>query len=170
MIECAEGCPLNPRREETLPQSVVPSRGWHKHTVVSWLKRPAIFSPVRPAKPPVSAKAIVVGHRAELVFSRCATGDIYDPQRLLAVLANACEKARLTVVESVIHTFEPYGITCVIVLSQSHMIGHTWPEYDALVVDLFICSAPGSIETVTAEIQNTLQPERVTSKVHVQHV
>jgi S-adenosylmethionine decarboxylase len=155
---------------ETLPQSVVQSRGWHKHTVASWLKHLAIFSPAEPAKSQASTKEIVVGHRAEVVFTGCAAECIHDPERLLAVLTNACEKARLSVVESVIHAFDPYGITCVIILSQSHMIGHTWPEYDALVVDLFICSTPGSIDTVTAEIQNTLQPERVTSKIHVQRV
>lgn len=38
------------------------------------------------------------------------------------------------------YRFEPAGITLVYILSQSHLVLHTWPEYRFIHIDLFSCS------------------------------
>lgn len=46
----------------------------------------------------------------------------------------------LAIVNKTYHKFDPTGITLVYILSQSHFILHTWPEYKFIHLDLFSCS------------------------------
>ena len=39
------------------------------------------------------------------------------------------------------HRYEPVGITVVVMLAESHIILHTWPERAAASVDIFVCGA-----------------------------
>lgn len=55
------------------------------------------------------------------------------------VLDELCRKYDFTVLHRVFHFFEPQGMTCVYVLSESHLSVHTWPEDDFVSIDLFCC-------------------------------
>lgn len=46
----------------------------------------------------------------------------------------------LNIVKKASHMFEPQGITLIYVLSQSHLVVHTWPELGVIHVDLITCS------------------------------
>ena len=43
------------------------------------------------------------------------------------------------VVQSVFHKFNPYGLSGVVVIQESHFAIHTWPEHSYAAVDLFTC-------------------------------
>jgi S-adenosylmethionine decarboxylase proenzyme len=43
------------------------------------------------------------------------------------------------IVQSVFHKFNPYGLSGVVVIKESHFAIHTWPEYRYAAVDLFSC-------------------------------
>lgn len=51
----------------------------------------------------------------------------------------AAELAGATVVESAFHTFNPHGVSGVVIIAESHMAIHTWPEYGYAAVDIFTC-------------------------------
>jgi S-adenosylmethionine decarboxylase proenzyme len=55
------------------------------------------------------------------------------------VMEDAARAARATVVESFIHQFSPFGVSGVVVIAESHLTIHTWPEYGYAAVDLFTC-------------------------------
>ncbi len=46
-----------------------------------------------------------------------------------------------TIVQSTFHRFEPWGVSGVVVISESHLAIHTWPEYGYASVDLYTCGA-----------------------------
>lgn len=71
-------------------------------------------------------------------FHGC-TADLNDPGFLMRVLEDACKKANATIVEKTQHHFSPYGVTAVIVIAESHLAVHTWPEYKYAAVDVFTC-------------------------------
>lgn len=51
-------------------------------------------------------------------------------------------KASLSVVGSAFHLFDtPQAVSGVLLLSESHLAIHTWPEYDTAVLDIFSCSS-----------------------------
>lgn len=60
------------------------------------------------------------------------------PRIVNACLA-ACEAAGATVLDYVWHQFDPHGVTCLVLLSESHLSIHTWPEKGSAAVDIFTC-------------------------------
>jgi S-adenosylmethionine decarboxylase proenzyme len=65
--------------------------------------------------------------------------DLNDPQLVMEALERACEIAGATIVDRRGHHFSPYGVTAVVVIAESHLAVHTWPEYGYAAVDLFTC-------------------------------
>ncbi|MBN1637139.1 MAG: S-adenosylmethionine decarboxylase proenzyme [Deltaproteobacteria bacterium] len=51
----------------------------------------------------------------------------------------AAQKAGATIVNSAFHTFNPHGVSGVVVIAESHLSIHTWPEYGYAAVDIFTC-------------------------------
>jgi len=51
----------------------------------------------------------------------------------------AAKKAHATIVRVVTHNFSPQGISVVIVIAESHISLHTWPEYQYVAADIFTC-------------------------------
>lgn len=62
-----------------------------------------------------------------------------DEKKLEAIFKTAAEKAGATIVQSVFHRYNPQGVSGVIVIAESHLSVHTWPEYGYAAVDLFTC-------------------------------
>ncbi|MGB3801585.1 MAG: adenosylmethionine decarboxylase [Lewinella sp.] len=59
-----------------------------------------------------------------------------DSERILLAAAAAMGA---TVVESRFHAFSPHGVSGVVVIAESHLTVHTWPEYGYAAVDVFSC-------------------------------
>jgi len=54
-------------------------------------------------------------------------------------LKNAALEAKATIVEVAFHEFSPFGISGMVVIAESHLAIHTWPEYGYAAVDVFNC-------------------------------
>lgn len=54
-------------------------------------------------------------------------------------MSEVCELLELNVLKKITHSFSPYGLSSVFVLSESHFSVHTWPEHDYVAIDLFSC-------------------------------
>ncbi len=54
-------------------------------------------------------------------------------------MVDAAKDAGATVINSTFHHFSPYGVSGVVVIQESHLAIHTWPEYQYAAVDLFTC-------------------------------
>lgn len=81
----------------------------------------------------------ILGQHLLVEFYNCnpETLDQVDViERHMNEAANACGA---TIVQSSFHRFEPYGVSGVVVISESHLAIHTWPEYGYASVDLFTC-------------------------------
>ncbi len=62
------------------------------------------------------------------------------PDRVSSVFVQALESAGATVVKALHHNFPGAGLTCVLILAESHAVLHTWPETGTVNVDIFSCS------------------------------
>ncbi len=62
------------------------------------------------------------------------------PEEIMAIFGAALRRAGATVVEEISHSFPETGLTCVLILSESHAVLHTWPETGTLNIDIFSCS------------------------------
>lgn len=78
-----------------------------------------------------------------------------EAEVLESTLMTVARKLELTVVNSFTHTFEPHGLSSVLILAESHLAVHTWPENRYLHLDVFTCSA----DTKIADLENVLREE-----------
>ncbi len=72
-------------------------------------------------------------------FIGCKGMDLDSVQRIKEQMECAALEAGATIVQSVFHHFSPYGVSGVVVISESHLAIHTWPEYGYAAVDVFTC-------------------------------
>ncbi len=69
----------------------------------------------------------------------CNTETLDDLKKIEDVLLEAARKAKATIIESRFHRFSPFGVSGVVVIAESHLTIHTWPEYAYAAVDIFTC-------------------------------
>ncbi len=62
-----------------------------------------------------------------------------DPPRLEQVLLAAAAAAKCTVIGSVKHQFAPHGASVVVLVAESHLSIHTWPEHGYAAADILTC-------------------------------
>ena len=81
-----------------------------------------------------------------------------------AILRDAAQEAGLTAVSSAHHRFEPQGLSAVVILAESHIAAHTWPESGAGYVTLTSCRALtlAQIEAVGEIVRQRLRARQMT--------
>ena len=55
------------------------------------------------------------------------------------IMVKAAEKSGATICGHSFHEFSPHGVSGVVVIAESHLSIHTWPEYRFAALDLFTC-------------------------------
>ncbi|OHC68229.1 MAG: S-adenosylmethionine decarboxylase proenzyme [Rhodocyclales bacterium GWA2_65_20] len=81
---------------------------------------------------------------AEFHDCACEPATMLEPQALRRLCLASCAAAGLSVVGEVFHGFgtpvAPAGATGAVVLAESHLAVHTWPELGAVTLDLYVCN------------------------------
>jgi S-adenosylmethionine decarboxylase proenzyme len=80
-----------------------------------------------------------LGRQVTVDFFDCNKALLNDVARIESVMASAAKAAKATVVKSLFHKFNPFGVSGVIVIAESHLAIHTWPEYGFASIDVFTC-------------------------------
>ena len=85
---------------------------------------------------------------ADLHDCRCAPGLLLDAVALESFCVDACQRHGLTVVGRLFHAFQdatglPAGVTGTVVLAESHLAIHTWPEVASVTLDVYVCNFSG---------------------------
>jgi S-adenosylmethionine decarboxylase proenzyme len=73
-------------------------------------------------------------------LSGCAALAAFDQSSLADAFASALISAGATIVYRAMHAFPETGLTCVLILAESHAVLHTWPETGTVNIDIFSCS------------------------------
>jgi S-adenosylmethionine decarboxylase len=80
-----------------------------------------------------------LGRQLLVEFYGCDSKGLNDKEMLRHALKQAAVEAGATIVADVFHEFNPHGISGVVVIAESHLAIHTWPEFGFAAVDLFTC-------------------------------
>lgn len=81
----------------------------------------------------------VLGTHLLLELWTCDALRINDPVFLKEMMHQAARIMDASVLKTVVQQFSPQGVSCVVLISQSHLTIHTWPEVAYAAVDLFSC-------------------------------
>lgn len=80
-----------------------------------------------------------LGRHILVEFSGCNSEVLDDVSKIEQGMVHAAREAGATVINSSFHHFSPFGVSGVVVIQESHLAIHTWPEYGYAAVDLFTC-------------------------------
>lgn len=69
----------------------------------------------------------------------CAAERLGEPAFVERALMLAAERAGATILGHHFHRFEPHGVSGVVVIAESHLSIHTWPERAYAAADIFSC-------------------------------
>jgi len=58
------------------------------------------------------------------------------------IMEKIVKEAEISVVGTLWKQFNPHGVTGVVLVSESHISIHTWPEYELVNLDIFTCGDP----------------------------
>jgi S-adenosylmethionine decarboxylase len=82
-----------------------------------------------------------------------------------ALLEGAVKYANLSKLSSHFHQFTPHGATGVILLEESHISIHTWPEHGYAAIDVYTCGGKEKTFKAMEYILKQLKPKRVDEKI-----
>lgn len=80
-----------------------------------------------------------LGRHILVEFTGCNADVLNDVSAIEKSMIQAAQTAGATVISSNFHHFSPWGVSGVVVIQESHLAIHTWPEYKYASVDLFTC-------------------------------
>jgi len=95
-----------------------------------------------------------------------------DAPRLEAALRDAADIARARVLAAHFHPFAGGGVTGVLLLAESHITIHTWPEHGYAALDLFLCGAArvdAAADALDAALNPTHSERRILARGQRNH-
>ena len=92
-------------------------------------------------------------------------------ESLRALCLRVSEASGMTIVGDRFFQFEPQGVTGTVLLAESHLAIHTWPEHGFVSVDVYVCNLAtdnsAKAERLFRALETALKPQRV--KFHSIH-
>ena len=89
---------------------------------------------------------------------------IEDSREIEKILITAAKKGKNTPLKIAIHKFSPQGITGVVLLAESHIALHSWPEINYLAIDIFTCGEKAFPYKTLDYLKEVFQPKKVELK------
>ena len=96
-----------------------------------------------------------------LVLELWGCENLNSPETVEKALLDIVEALRLTLLSLNVHPFSPIGVTGVAIVSEAHVVIHTWPELGYAAVDGFPCGEQRTPEDAVPVLREHFAPERI---------
>ncbi|MGB7291918.1 MAG: adenosylmethionine decarboxylase [Thermodesulfobacteriota bacterium] len=80
-----------------------------------------------------------LGRHFLVEYHRCDPNVLNHKEKIEGVMIEAANICGATVLESSFHNYAPQGVSGIVVIAESHIAIHTWPEFHYAAVDIFTC-------------------------------
>ena len=94
----------------------------------------------------------------------CGYKELNNVDGIKDTLLRATRLAGATIVDSSFRKFQPYGVSGVVIIAESHITIHTWPEHGYAAVDVFTCGNEVMPQRAVEEIVSAFKPKQFTSR------
>ncbi len=105
-----------------------------------------------------------VGYNLFADMYNCDAQLLDDIRYLRRLLKESAEAGNMHVVKVLFHRYSPQGITGLVIVKESHIALHTWPEYAFASIDIFLCGDNSDPYKTLKYIENGLRPSTVITK------
>ena len=96
-----------------------------------------------------------------LDFHGCPFDALDRAETVRGALLAAAARAGATVLAESFHQFDPHGASGVVLIAESHLAIHTWPERGFAAADLFTCGDALDVEGAVSALEERLRPGRI---------
>ena len=96
-------------------------------------------------------------------FYNCDAAILNNHKHIRKVFVEAAKDSGATIVKVAFHKFNPWGVSGVVVIAESHLTIHTWPEYGYAAVDVFTCGERVDPWVAATAIVREFQASRYTA-------
>lgn len=103
---------------------------------------------------------VQVGNHIIAEFLECEQ-NLNSFEQLQQVLREAAQKANATVIQVAIHQFSPQGMSGIVLLAESHISLHAWPEYGYVAIDVYTCGKHVDTHAVIDVLQDFFKPKKI---------
>ena len=104
-----------------------------------------------------------LGKQILVEFYDCDQAKINDVTYIENSLITATEASNATIISHNFHKFSPFGVSGVVVIAESHVAIHTWPEYNYAAVDIFTCGDTIDPWTIQEKLKEYFDSKNVSS-------
>jgi|WetSurMetagenome_2_1015567.scaffolds.fasta_scaffold100568_2 S-adenosylmethionine decarboxylase proenzyme len=98
----------------------------------------------------------ILGRHLLAELADCNSGALNNLPELEKIMVEAARHSGATVVNSVFHHYNPQGLSGIVVIAESHISIHTWPEYGYAAVDCFTCGSSVNPWKALEHLKNAL--------------
>ena len=105
-----------------------------------------------------------LGRHLLVEYFDCDREILDDVTQIEEAMTEAADKSGATIVNSVFHLFNPHGVSGVVVIAESHLAIHTWPEYGFAAADFFTCGEHVTPEVAIESLQAALRASSYKSR------
>ncbi|MEM0142466.1 MAG: adenosylmethionine decarboxylase [Candidatus Parvarchaeum sp.] len=82
---------------------------------------------------------VVVGHHAILDVHKLNAEVLFYVEPLRTVIRGVAERAKMHILAEEYHQFSPVGCSGIILVEESHIAFHSYPESNLLTIDIYSC-------------------------------
>ncbi|MCB1060893.1 MAG: adenosylmethionine decarboxylase [Calditrichaeota bacterium] len=104
-----------------------------------------------------------LGQQIVVDYHKCNPELLNDVAAVKRAMREAALKAGATIVTEAFHLFNPYGVSGAIIIAESHLAIHTWPEFGYAAVDLFTCGDEVDPAVAFEHLKQALEAEEFTA-------
>lgn len=97
---------------------------------------------------------------AVLDFYGCDNGILNDEDKLKEIMLESARLIGATVVDTMFSTYNPAGVSGVVIIAESHLAIHTWPEYGYAAITFETCGKKIDPWKSLGYLQEKLKSER----------
>lgn len=105
-----------------------------------------------------------LGYHLLTEFYGCGHDILNDMGKIKSLMDKAAVVSGASIVESIFHRYSPHGVSGVVVIEESHLAIHTWPEYGYAAVDLFTCGEEVNPWKAYEFLKKGLAPQSTSTK------
>ena len=104
--------------------------------------------------------AYSLGRQVLIELHDCQQDQLDDVAIIEAHMISAANAAGATVINTTFHHFAPYGVSGVVVIQESHLSIHTWPERKFAAIDIFTCGPNVDPWRAVTYLKNAFRSQR----------
>ncbi len=101
------------------------------------------------------------GQEISCIMKNIGGNFLSDNQKLKHLILDSLKKFKFGILDVQEKCFEPYGYTLLVLLSESHLAIHTYPEYGSLYFNMYSCRGPKDAEPTFEILKRELKPKKI---------